>query len=124
MENKNVPFLQHEEYYVAYDIFGYPYNKKYPPDFSKYGGQYSGYATPNQEFFFYIYAIQHYDGRFVYKDKEYYIINWWDCFALTDKKHETIYKEFPDAIALIEQLEIDGRKLIDIIDEIEDVEAL
>ena len=35
-----------------------------------------------------------------------------------------MYQTFPDAIALIEQLEIDGRKLLDFMEEIEDVEAL
>ena len=35
-----------------------------------------------------------------------------------------MYQTFPDAIALIENLEIDGRKLLDFMEEIEDVEAL
>ena len=65
-----------------------------------------------------------YDIRFTYKGTDYYIVNWQDCFALTDKKREVMYQTFPDAIALIEQLEIDGRKLLDFMEEIEDVEAL
>ena len=40
-----------DEYFVGRDVFGYPYNMKYPPDYQKYGSQFSGYATPNQEFF-------------------------------------------------------------------------
>ena len=106
-----------DEYFVGRDVFGSPYNKKY-------GSQFSGYASPNQEFFFYDYAVLRYDGRFTYKGKDYYIVNWGDCFALTDRKKEVMYQTFPDAIALIEQLEIDGRKLIDFMEEITDVEAL
>jgi len=113
-----------DAYYIGRDVFGYPYNKKYPPDYKKYGRQYSGYATPNQEAFFYDYTVLCYDIRFTYKGTDYYIVNWQDCFALTDKKHEIMYQTFPDAIALIEQLEIDGRKLLDFMEEIEDVEAL
>lgn len=113
-----------DEYYIGKDVFGFPYNMKYPPDYQKYGRQFSGYATPNQEAFFYDYVVLHYTIRFTYKGKDYYIINWWDCFALTDQKHEIMYQTFPDAIALIENLEIDGRKLLDFMEEITDVEAL
>lgn len=113
-----------DEFFVGRDVFGYPYNKKYPPDYQKYGSQFSGYATPNQEFFFYDYAVLRYDGRFTYKGTDYFIVNWGDCFALTDRKMEVMYQTFPDAIALIENLEIDGRKLLDFMEEIEDVEAL
>ena len=50
-----------DEYFVGRDVFGSPYNKKYPPDYKKYGSQFSGYASPNQEFFFYDYAVLRYD---------------------------------------------------------------
>lgn len=113
-----------DAYYIGRDVFGNPYNKKYPPDYKKNGSQFSGYATPNQEAFFYDYAVLCYDIRFTYKGKDYYIVNWQDYFALTNRKHDVTYKEFPDAIALIENLEIDGKKLLDFMEEIEDVEAL
>ena len=112
-----------DPYYIGRDVFGYPYNKKYPPDYQKYGRQFSGYATPNQEAFFYDYVVLCYDIRFTYRGKDYYIVNWQDYFAYMDQTLKITYQSFPDAIALIEQLEIDGRKLIDFMEEIEDVEA-
>lgn len=113
-----------DAYYIGRDVFGYPYNMKYPPDYKKNGRLLSGYATPNQEAFFYDYVVLCYDIRFTYKGKDYYIVNWQDYFALTNRTHDVTYQEFPDAIALIENLEIDGRKLLDFMEEIEDVEAL
>lgn len=112
-----------DPYYIGRDVFGYPYNKKYPPDYQKYGRQFSGYATPNQEAFFYDYVVLCYDIRFTYKGKDYYIVNWQDYFAYMDQTLKITYQSFPDAIALIEQLEIDGRKLMEFMEEIEDVEA-
>jgi len=44
-------------------------------------------------------------------------------FAPTSKTHDVTYQEFPNAIVFIENLEIDDRKLLDFIEEIEDVEA-
>lgn len=120
----NLDKTYEDPYYIGRDVFGYPYNMKYPPDYQKYGRQFSGYATPNQEFFFYDYAVLCYDGRFTYRGKDYYIVNWQDYFALMNEKHDITYQEFPDAIALLENLEIDGRKLLDFMEEIEDVEAL
>ena len=81
-------------------------------------------ATPYQEAFFYDYAVLCYDLRFTYKGKDYYIVNWNDCYALTDETREIMHQTFPDAIELLEQLEIDGIKLLQFMEEIEDVEAL
>ena len=120
----NLDTIYKDEYYVGRDVFGHPYNKKYPPDFQKFRRQYSGYATPYQEAFFYDYAVLCYDLRFTYKGKDYYIVNWSDCYALTDETREIMHQTFPDAIALLEQLEIDGIKLLQFMEEIEDVEAL
>ena len=122
METETKQFPE-DEFYIGRDVFGYRYNKKYPPDYKKYGDTYSGYATPNQEFFFYDYVVLCYDGRFTYHGVDYYIVNWGDCFARTDEKLQIMYETFSDPIALIEQLKIDGKRLMDIMDDIEDVEA-
>ena len=33
----NLDTIYKDEYYVGRDVFGHPYNKKYPPDFQKFG---------------------------------------------------------------------------------------
>lgn len=43
--------------YIGRDLFGYEYNKTYPPNKELYGDGLGGYATPNQETFFTIYAF-------------------------------------------------------------------
>jgi hypothetical protein len=35
--------------YIGYDLGGYAYNKKYPPNTSAYGTHNGGYPTDNQE---------------------------------------------------------------------------
>ena len=109
--------------YVGRDLFGYPYNKKFPPDTKRYGSQYSGYRTPQQETFFYDYAILCYDVRFKYHGKDYYVIIRPDYCARTDKTLRVEYEKFKNANELIEQLSIDGIKLIDFMDQIEEVEV-
>lgn len=34
--------------YVGYDLFGYPFNKKYPPNKEKYGDAFYGYPTKGE----------------------------------------------------------------------------
>lgn len=38
--------------YVGYDLGGFIYNRKYPPNQHLYGNKHHGYATDNQEVFF------------------------------------------------------------------------
>lgn len=109
--------------YIGTDLMGYPFNQKYPPDTQKYGTHYSGYRTAQQECFFQDFAVQNYDVRFKCRGVDYYIVNWDDCCARTDETLKIVYEKFPNPIALIEQLTIDGAKLIDIMNDIEEVEV-
>lgn len=43
MCNKQEPWA----YYVGFDLFGYEYNCKYPPNKEQFGNDFGGYATPN-----------------------------------------------------------------------------
>lgn len=112
-----------EDPVVGRDLFGYPYNKKYPADIKKYGNDYDGYPTPNRETFFFDFAVECYSVRFSYHGKSYAIQTSTDGPIQLDPYTYDILRKFPDNNALIEQMEIDGHKLIDIIDEVEDCEV-
>ena len=122
MKTRNDADFQDEEY-IGRDLFGYPFNKKYPPDTKKYGRDSSGYRTPQQETFFHDFAVLNYDVRFKYKGVDYYVIIRPEYCARTDETLRIEYEKFKDANSLIEQLMVDGVKLIDFMDEIEEVEV-
>lgn len=42
---------------IGFDLCGYPYNKKYPPNVDLYGRQYDGYSSPFRETLFYRFAV-------------------------------------------------------------------
>ena len=125
MENNNPIVEERDAWYIGRDLLGYPFNKKYPPDYKKYGSTYSGYPNVYRETFFFDYAVENYDVRFKYQGVDYYIVNWGDynCYARMDETLKIKYESFADPIELIEQLEINGRKLIDFMNEIEEVEV-
>lgn len=110
---------------VGRDLMGYPYNMKYPPMISKYGNQYLGYPNWNQEVFFYEFAVQGYDVTFVYHNTKYFLMVEPDYYCTCEDMHFTPSEKsiyFKNGNELIEQLEIEGKKLISIIDDLEDVE--
>ncbi len=109
--------------YEGLDLFGFRYNKKYPPNKGKYGISNGGYATKAESVLFYDFAIQGYDVEFTYKGKTYYLLN--DGEAYLSDSHFTAKKEhFNDPIDLIEHLKIDGKTLISIINELDDIEPI
>lgn len=103
---------------------GYPYNKKYPPCWEKYGWKYSGYKTDARETLFHNFAVQRYDLQFSYKGKFYYCLSDSEYVASCDSHFTEEYQRFDNANQYIEEFEIDGHKLIDLIDELEDVEPM
>lgn len=108
---------------TGYDLFGHPFNKKYPPNKEKYGIMHDGYKNMNREALFYDFAVMCYDVSFRYKGKNYYLLTEKDHAAVCDEKFNKEYETFPDENTLIEQFKIDGKALIDIIDELEDVDV-
>ncbi len=109
---------------IVWDLSGYPMNAKYPPNIEKYGDDYHGYPSDERETILYNFAVQRYDLRFSYKGKTYYVVSSMDHVALCDDHFTEEYEVFPHANAFIENFKIDGRPLIDLIDELEDVEPV
>lgn len=110
--------------YVVWDLCGYPYNMKYPPDVNDYGAKNHGYPTEERETFFYDFAVLGYDVSFRYKGKPYYLVSCEDHVAISDATFNIEYEVFPDGNSLLENFKIGGRPLVDIIDELEDVEPV
>ena len=106
--------------YIKYDLAGYPFNLKYPPT----DGPCHGYNTYTEETLFYDFAVQGYDLKFKYQGKEYYFVTCPDYVAQCDKAFNIEYQRFTDANTAIEEFEIDGKKLITLIPDLTDVEAV
>ncbi len=109
---------------IVWDLNGYPMNAKHPPVENECGAKNQGYQTVNRAIIFYDFAVQRYDLKFKYKNKFYYIYSCEEYVALSDNHFTKKYEIFPSANAFIENFKIDGRPLIDLIDELEDVEPV
>lgn len=117
--------MKDENPIIGRDLLGYPFNRKYPPMPERYGSAYYGYSNWNQQAFFYEFAVQSACISFRYQDKDYYLIAEEDCAATCKDSKFTPDENslrFASCNELIEQLEIDGHKLIDILDDLEDVD--
>ena len=108
--------------HFALDENGYPYNCKYPPNKEKYGDMFHGYKDSFTETLFYDFGVQNYDLYFKYKDKEYYVLNEFNYVALCDDHFTEEYEVYANEMDFIENFKIDGKPLIDLIDELEYVE--
>lgn len=111
-------------YYISYDLCGYPFNSEFPPNFHLYGDGNGGYKNAASQVLFYDFAVQMYDVKFRYKGKMYYLLYTPKYAALTDEKFDKEIQVYPTPNDLIKNLVIDGNKLINIIDEIEDIEPV
>ena len=110
--------------YVMNDLAGYPFNSKYPPDYSKNGSLYHGYKDGVEETLFYDFAVQGYDLSFIYNGKAYHFLSESDYVAYCDENYNEEYQRFPDGNSAIEQFIIEGKLLIELINELEDVEPV
>ena len=109
--------------YISKDLSGYAFNAKYPPDNERYGNRFGGYSNDTRETLFHYFAVLGYDLEFHYNGKAYYCLSEPDYVALCDSQFNIEYQRFADANAFIEQFELEGKRLIDIIDELENVES-
>lgn len=107
---------------VCLDLNGYPMNFKYQPDVEKYGVEYSGYKSWNEEAFFYEFAVQNYDLSFRYKGEMYYLMRKDGNAVVCDEHFNKELIVYPSANQLIENMDLDGEKLIEVIEQLEDVE--
>ena len=107
--------------FVGYDLFGYEYNCKYPPNKERNGNEFGGYPTPNQQTFFYDFCILQYGVSFYYGEDNYEVEFTAKGIFLTNRTSGEIQGPFEDAVNLLETSNIKGKSLLDIIDEIENV---
>lgn len=107
--------------FASKDLFGYWFNSKYPPNPERYGLAYGGYETTNQDAFFYEFCIQQYGVAFYYKSQRYeaQFVNIGPI--LTNLTTGEVQGPFEDAMILVETAKIDGKNLIDIIDDLEEI---
>lgn len=110
--------------YIRYDLAGYPFNYKYPPKKDCNGGMYHGYRNDIEETFFYDFAVQRYDLRFSYNGKVYYFLCSESYVAQCDETFTKEFERYRDGNDMLERFTIDGVRLLDLISEIQDVEAM
>lgn len=110
--------------YTKTDLAGYLFNAKYPPNYETNGYTYHGYRTNAEETLFYDFAVLGYDLRIEYKGNTYYFLSEEDYVAQCDENFTEEFMKFEDGVAAIEQFEIEGRKLIDLIPELDYCEAV
>ena len=108
--------------YIALDLCGYHFNRKYPPNKERYGDSYGGYKNNAEEVLFYDFAVQFYDVSFKFNGRSYYLLTDDDHVAVCDSNFTEEYETFKDAVELIEKYCIDGKSLLELIDFLEDVE--
>ena len=104
-----------EKKYIGKDLCGFDFNMKYPPT----NGPYHGYKTDKEETLFYDFAVLGYDLSFTYKGKNYYFLTEDNYVANCDETFNIEYERFEDAIDALENFTIDGKTLVDLIDELE-----
>lgn len=115
--NQEKPFAD----YIGYDLGGFMYNMKYPPNPAVNGTRHHGYATDNQEAFLYDVAVYLYGVKFSYHGHRYWIPSDGDGWILIDESENIRSNSYDNPVQLMENVTIDGKRLIDIIDNVSDV---
>lgn len=110
--------------YILTDSSGYPYNSEYAPDFEKYGNQYHGYQTNNQEALFYYFAVLGYDLQFTYGQTTYYFLSTEEYVARTDENFQRDLEVFADANQVLKTFILEGVPLHQLADDLRNVDIL
>ena len=109
--------------YVGYDLGVFPFNKKYPPNKERFGQSYEVYSNKALGVLLYDFCVMGYDVQLSYNGKTYYLMD--DGEGVVSDYHFTERKEVYDSpMALVENLEIDGKTLLELAPEIEDIEPI
>lgn len=109
--------------WVGYDLCGYPFNKKYPPNQKLYGQAFEGYPNKALGVLLYDFAVQGYDVELSYKGKTYYFMDAGEG-VVTDSHFKEQKEVFDSPMALVENFKIDGKTLLELAPEIEDIEPV
>ena len=104
---KNLPYA-----YIKKDSLGFPFNSIYPPTGNSEGGLYHGYRNNTEETFFYDFAVQRYDLRFVYEGNEYYFLSTDNYVAQCDEKFTNELQRYVDGNDVLERFTIKGVRLL------------
>lgn len=120
-----------DPYYIGRDLGNYPFNRIFPPDSSAFGNKYHGYASDNQEVFFYDFVVHSYGVQFTYNDIR-YCIEGTELFPeeettplqLINLSDNNIEGTYDDPIDLLKHSMIQGKPLINLIDSFEDLEII
>lgn len=110
--------------YILTDSSGYPYNSEFKPDFEKYGDQYHGYQTNNQEALFYYFAVLGYDLQFTYGQTTYYFLSTEEYVARTDENFQRDLEVFADANQVLKTFILEGVPLHQLADDLRNVDIL
>ncbi len=109
--------------FVGYDLMGFPFNKKYPPNKERFGESYEGYSNKALGVLLYDFCVMGYDVEFSYKNKNYYLMD--DGEGVVTDSNFTERKEvFDSPMALVENFKIDGKTLLELAPEIEDIDPV
>ena len=108
--------------HLALDKDGFLYNGKYPPNKERYGCLYDGYKNKAEGVLFYDFGIHGYDVSFKYKGRDYYLLTEPDHVAVCDEHFNEEYETYADAMELLENFKIDGKPLIELTAEIEEID--
>lgn len=109
--------------WVGYDLCGYPFNKKYPPNKKLYGQAFEGYPNKALGVLLYDFAVQGYDVELSYKGKTYYFMDAGEG-VVTDSHFREQKEVFDSPMALVENFKIDGKTLLELAPEMEDIEPI
>ncbi len=109
--------------YVGYDLVGFPFNKKYPPNKKYYGQSYEGYANKALGVLLYDYCVVGYDVEFSCKGKTYYL-RYDGEGVITDSQFTKRIEVFDSPMNLVENFKIDGKTFLGIAQEIDDIDPI
>lgn len=82
---------------------------------------FEGYKNKAEGVLFYDFGVQNYDVSFKYKGKDYYLLTEPGHVAVCDDHFTEEYEVYADAMYLIKKIKIDGRPLIDLMEEIDEI---
>mgnify|MGYP007066585301 CR=1 FL=1 len=102
--------------------YGTP-NEAHPPNKKLYGQSFEGYPNKALGVLLYDFAIQGYDVELSYKGKTYYFIDVGE--GVVSDSHFSERKEvFDSPMALVENFKIEGKTLLELAPEIEDIKPV